>query len=210
MADVYGDAWASHYLSWRDVEEAVEDSWKAGRRKKEEQKQIQLRWKQFHVDLTLFSDNKFSTNIINIGKSFLFSFENTTLLRGSGSMPLRSSVTQSLKHQQPPLLNALSYCAGFTKDLRRCPCRLYRSEVSIVSIGKLTAATIHGSQFFRTANYLRNRNSTSAFAHDSRRVTLITAAWLHEYNSGMLDSMLSTWVGPKVIIVILGSLSRVK
>eukprot|EP01036_Dinobryon_divergens_P022579 gene22579-30844_t len=203
MADVYGDgdAWASHFLSWRDVEEAVEDSWKAGRRKREEQKQIQLRWKQFHADLPLVSDGKLSNNIMNIGKLFLFSFENTTLLRGSGSMPSRSSVTQSLKYQQPRLLNALSYCAVFTKDLRRCTCRLYRSEVSIASIGKVTAATIRGSQFFRTANYLRNRNSTSAFAHDSKRVTLITAAWVHEYNSGMLDRMLSTWGGPKVVIL---------
>ena len=206
MVDVYGDVWASHYLSWRDVEEAVMDSWKAARRKKEEQKQIQLTWKQFHSDLPHVSDSsKVSTNIINIGKLFLFSTENTTLLRGSGSIPLRSSVTQSLKHPQQPLLHALSYCAGFTKDLRRCTCRLYRSELNIVSIGKVTAAAIRGSQFFQTKNHLRNGNRTSVFAQDSKRVTLITAAWVREYNSGVLDSMLSAWGGPKVIASLVSS-----
>ena len=212
MVDVYGGGmWASYYLSWRDVEEATIDTWKVARRRKDEQKQIQLRWKQFHSDVsaTTTSDSKLSANIINIGKLFMnlptaSNNENATSLRGSGSISLRSSVTQSLTHQQPsPQLNALSYCAGFSKDLRRCTCRLYRSEVSIVSIGKPIATRIRGAQNLKTStSYLRQENSSSSFSsavgYDSKRVTLITAAWVREYNGGMLDSMLSSWGGPKV------------
>ena len=113
---------------------------------------------------------------------------------------------------------ATTYCAAFSKDLRRCLCNVRRRDIEVRTYNALSPNDImdrngremsHGPSDTHskprgdtTRDHREEYRSTSnAPCTSHSAVTLITATTLKSYRSGTLDLMLESWCGPKVRVL---------
>lgn len=102
------------------------------------------------------------------------------------------------------LLRSTKYCGSFSKDLKKCLCLLYMSEIVVLLVGKATSARVRkeaGRRQYGVGNLRSKGSKGSSFKRNkSPGITLIVAAWAEDFDAGYVNPLLIAWKGPKVTL----------
>jgi hypothetical protein len=80
---------------------------------------------------------------------------------------------------------ATTYCVGFSTDLKHCRCPISGKDIAIIQI----QSSVYNNE---------EKKNTAILAKD---VTMISVAWVKDYQEESFDAMLDAWNGPKLIIL---------
>ena len=91
---------------------------------------------------------------------------------------------------------SMSYCAAFSKDLKRCTCNVRRDSIRILPStlnssvrARIQKITVADQGYVSTTNRICPLTSS---------VTLITVTSRDDFYAGSVDRLLKNWCGPKV------------